>query len=75
MGSGGGGAGRRPHTGIVKLRGLPFTSREEDIIQWFEDVGLPEAIPLDRCVPWLLRYCNHVSLPGEFGTRNLPSLD
>ena len=42
-GSGGGGGGQqRPHTGTLRLRGLPFSASAEDIVKFFGDFNLSQ---------------------------------
>jgi len=39
------------HTGVLKMRGLPFSATKQDIIGWFSDVAplTPDACALHPC--------------------------
>lgn len=34
---------QKVHTGVLKMRGLPFAATPEDIVYWFNSSGLPIA--------------------------------
>jgi hypothetical protein len=40
---------QKVHTGVLKMRGLPFAATPDDIVYWFNSSGLPiEPLHADR---------------------------
>lgn len=41
------------HTGVLKMRGLPFAATPDDIVYWFNSAGLPiQPLTAERSAIW-----------------------
>ena len=50
---------QKVHTGVLKMRGLPFAATPEDIVYWFNSAGLPiQPLTSERSASVMPRHLN-----------------